>query len=121
MWRPSEPDDDECIWPQSAVHIPGANANRKNCSFVPRPGLASNDLSREDDPRQSPRRKMMPIQALDSRRHTRDQADDTAYRFSPATPRLTDVTAALAFFGKDQLRDLEDEVVQQKGRLAQAG
>jgi hypothetical protein len=63
----------------------------------------------------------MQIQALDSRRHIRDQADDTVYRFSPATPRLPGVTAALAFFGKDQLRDLEDEVVQQKGRLAKAG
>jgi hypothetical protein len=39
----------------------------------------------------------MQIQALDSRRHIRDQADDAVYRFSPATPRLPGVTAALAY------------------------
>jgi hypothetical protein len=39
----------------------------------------------------------MQIQALDSRRHIRDQADDRVYRFSPAIPRLPGVTAALAY------------------------
>jgi hypothetical protein len=39
----------------------------------------------------------MQIQALDSRRHIRDQADDRVYRFSPAIPRLPGATAALAY------------------------
>jgi hypothetical protein len=54
----------------------------------------------------------MQIQSLDSRQHIRDQAP---------TPRLPSETAALAYFGKDQLRGLEDDVVQQKGRLTKAG
>jgi hypothetical protein len=39
----------------------------------------------------------MQIQALDSRRHIRDQVDDRVYRFSPAIPRLPGVTAVLAY------------------------
>ena len=39
----------------------------------------------------------MQIQALDARRHVRDQADDTPWRFSPAIPRPPGVTAALAY------------------------
>jgi hypothetical protein len=62
----------------------------------------------------------MQIQSLDSRRHIRDQADDTVYRSSSPIPRLPSETVALAYSGKDQLRGLED-VVQQKGRLTKAG
>ena len=39
----------------------------------------------------------MQIQALDSRRDVGERADDAVYRFSPATPRLPGVTAALAY------------------------
>ena len=37
------------------------------------------------------------MRVLDPRRDIREQADETVYRFSPATPRLPGVTAALAY------------------------
>jgi hypothetical protein len=39
----------------------------------------------------------MQIQALDSRRDVGEQADEAVYRFSRAIPRLSGVTAALAY------------------------
>jgi hypothetical protein len=40
---------------------------------------------------------IMQIQALDSPRHIRDRANETAGRFSPVIPRLPGVTAGLAY------------------------
>jgi hypothetical protein len=57
-------------------------------------------ISREDHPRQSPRRKIMQIQAPDSRRDVGERADDAVRRFSPAIPRLPGVTAALAYLAR---------------------
>ena len=87
-------------WVASVLHIPGANANRENCSFVPGLGLASDDLhhpSREGGSQQSPMREIMQIEALEPGRDVRNRLDDTVHRFSPAIPRLAGVTAGLAY------------------------